>query len=65
MYRGRMKLVLLLTSAMTAPFIGHTNFSKGYDMSGVKECHFTQSEIDRMETGSYEQIPVEMSDNGI
>ena len=60
-----MKLVLLLTSAMTAPFIGHTNFSKGYDMSKIKDCHFTQSEIDDMETGSYEQIPVEMSDNGI
>ena len=54
-----------LTHTFTAPFIGHTNFSKGYDMSDVKECHFKQSEIDDMETGSYEQIPVEMSDNGI
>ncbi|CEN29153.1 DUF1642 domain-containing protein [Pseudolactococcus piscium] len=48
-----------LTHTFTAPFIGHTNFSKGYDMSDVKECHFKQSEIDGMETGSYEQIEVE------
>lgn len=47
-----------LTHTFTAPFIGHTNFSKGYDMYDVKECHFTQSEIDDMETGSYEQIAV-------
>lgn len=47
-----------LTHTFTSPFIGHTNFSKGYDMSDVKECHFTQSEIDDMETGSYEQIAV-------
>lgn len=49
-----------LTHTFTAPFIGHTNFSKGYDMSDVKECHFKQSEIDGMETGSYEQIEVEL-----
>lgn len=47
-----------LTHTFTAPFIGHTNFSKGYDMSEINRCHFTQSEIDDMETGSYEQIAV-------
>lgn len=47
-----------LTHTFTAPFIGHTNFSKGYDMSDVKDCHFIQSEIDGMEIGSYEQIEV-------
>lgn len=48
-----------LTHTFTSPFIGHINFSKGYDMSDVKDCHFTQSEIDRMETGSYEKKEVE------
>lgn len=48
-----------LTHTFTAPFIGHTNFSKGYDMSKISDCHFKQSEIDDMETGSYEQIEVE------
>lgn len=51
-----------LTHTFTAPFIGHTNLSKGYDMSDVKECHFTQSEIDDMETGSYEQIAVTINE---
>ena len=49
-----------LTHTFTSPFIGHINFSKGYDMSDVKDCHFKQSEIDGMETGSYEQIEVEL-----
>lgn len=47
-----------LTHTFTSPFIGHINFSKGYDMSDVKDCHFIQSEIDGMEIGSYEQIAV-------
>ncbi|SOB48511.1 conserved hypothetical protein [Lactococcus piscium] len=47
-----------LTHTFTSPFIGHINFSKGYDMSDVKDCHFIQSEIDGMEIGSYEQIEV-------
>ncbi|MCJ1993788.1 DUF1642 domain-containing protein [Lactococcus piscium] len=51
-----------LTHTFTAPFIGHTNFSKGYDMSKIKDCHFTQSEIDDMETGSYEQIAVTVNE---
>ena len=37
----------------------HESYSKGADMSKFKQCHFTQSEIDDMEVGSYEQIEVE------
>lgn len=43
----------------------HDNYSKGFDMSEIIRCHFTQEEIDKLNIGSYEQIPVEMSDNGI
>ena len=43
----------------------HERFSKDVDMSKIERCHFTQSEIDKLNIGSYEQIPVEMSDNGI
>ena len=45
--------------------LGHERIAKGIDMSKVEQCHFTQSEIDKLNVGSYEQIPVEMSDNGI
>ena len=37
----------------------HLGFSKGVDMSKVKSCHFNQSEIDELHTGSYEQIEVD------
>ena len=37
----------------------HARYSKDVDMSKVEECHFTQSEIDELHTGSYEQIEVE------
>lgn len=43
----------------------HERYSKDVDMSEIKRCHFTQKEIDKLNIGSYEQIPVEMSDNGI
>lgn len=43
----------------------HARYSKDVDMSKIEQCHFTQSEIDKLNIGSYEQIPVEMSDNGI
>lgn len=43
----------------------HEYFLKDDDMSEIKQCHFTQEEIDKLNIGSYEQIPVEMSDNGI
>ena len=37
----------------------HARYSKDVDMSKVKECHFTQSEIDELNIGSYEQIEVD------
>lgn len=43
----------------------HIRYSKDVNMSKIERCHFTQSEIDKLNIGSYEQIPVEMSDNGI
>ena len=36
----------------------HETFTKGFDMSESERCHFTQSEIDKLNTGSYEQIEV-------
>ena len=36
----------------------HERYSKDVDMSKIKECHFTQSEIDKIHIGSYEQIEV-------
>ena len=32
------------------------------NVHNAEECHFTQSEIDSMETGSYEQIPVKVDE---
>ena len=37
----------------------HERYSKDVDMSKIKQCHFTQSEIDKLNIGSYEQIEVE------
>lgn len=37
----------------------HDSYSKGFDMSEIIQCHFTQSEIDKLNIGSYEQIEVE------
>lgn len=37
----------------------HARYSKDVDMSKVKNCHFTQSEIDKLNIGSYEQIEVQ------
>ena len=37
----------------------HARYSKDVDMSKVEECHFTQSEIDELNIGSYEQIEVD------
>ena len=36
----------------------HARYSKDVDMSKVEECHFTQSEIDELNIGSYEKIEV-------
>ena len=40
----------------------HESFSKDADMSKFKQCHFTQSEIDKLNTGSYEQIEVKVEE---
>lgn len=42
----------------------HARYSKGIDMSKIDVCHFTQSEIDKLNIGSYEQIalPVEVDE---
>ena len=37
----------------------HENFLKDDDMSKIERCHFTQSEIDKLNIGSYEQKEVE------
>ena len=31
-------------------------------MSKIEQCHFTQSEIDELNTGSYEQIEVKVDE---
>ena len=38
----------------------HARYSKDVDMSKIKQCHFTQTEIDKLNIGSYEQIEVEL-----
>ena len=40
----------------------HVSFLKDDDMSEIKQCHFTQSEIDKLNVGSYEQIEVPMEE---
>ena len=37
----------------------HVSFLKDVDMSEIEQCHFTQEEIDKLNTGSYEQKEVE------
>ena len=37
----------------------HESYSKDVDMSKIEQCHFTQSEIDKLNIGSYEQKEVE------
>lgn len=36
----------------------HEKYFKDVDMSKIERCHFTQSEIDKLNIGSYEQIEV-------
>ena len=40
----------------------HELYSKDIDMSEVKQCHFTQEEIDKLNIGSYEQIEVKVDE---
>ena len=40
----------------------HIRYSKDDDMSKIEQCHFTQSEIDKLNVGSYEQIEVKVEE---
>ena len=40
----------------------HESYLKDVDMSKIKQCHFTQSEIDKLNVGSYEQIEVKVEE---
>ena len=40
----------------------HVRYSKDVCMSKIKQCHFTQSEIDKLNIGSYEQIEVKVEE---
>ena len=40
----------------------HERYSNGTDMSEFEQCHFTQSEIDKLNIGSYEQIEVKVEE---
>ena len=42
--------------------IQHEIYLNGTDMSEVEQCHFTQSEIDKLHIGSYEQIEVKVEE---
>ena len=42
--------------------IQHERYSKDVDMSEIEQCHFTQTEIDKLNIGSYEQIEVEVEE---
>ena len=40
----------------------HVRYLKDVCMSKIKQCHFTQSEIDKLNVGSYEQIEVKVEE---
>ena len=40
----------------------HKKYSVNVDISEIKQCHFTQSEIDKLNIGSYEQIEVKVEE---
>ena len=40
----------------------HEIYSKEADMSKIKQCHFTQTEIDKLNIGSYEKIEVKVEE---
>ena len=42
--------------------LGHVRYSKDVDMSKIEQCHFTQSEIDKLNIGSYVQIRVKVEE---
>lgn len=45
------------------PKLQHARYSEDTDMSKVKNCHFTQSEIDELNIGSYEKIAVKVEED--
>ena len=40
----------------------HESYVKDVDMFKIKQCHFNQSEIDKLNIGSYEQIEVKVEE---
>ena len=40
----------------------HMRVPDGVDVSEIEQCHFTQSEIDKLNIGSYEQIEVKVEE---
>ena len=42
--------------------IRHEEYPKDVDMSKIEQCHFNQSEIDKLHIGSYEQIEVKVEE---
>ena len=53
---------LYLSRSIKAEVFGkydHMRVADGVDVSEIEQCHFTQSEIDKLNTGSYEQKEVE------
>ncbi|WP_413523093.1 DUF1642 domain-containing protein [Lactococcus raffinolactis] len=53
---------LYLSRSIKAEVFGkydHMRVADGVDVSEIEQCHFTQSEIDKLNIGSYEQIEVE------
>ena len=40
----------------------HESYVKAVDMSKIKQCHFTQTEIDKLNIGSYVKIEVKVEE---
>ena len=53
------KLVSLYLANCQYTRLQHEKYLDGTDMSEIEQCHFTQSEIDKLNIGSYEQKEVE------
>ena len=56
---------LYLSRSIKAEVFGkydHMRVADGVDVSEIEQCHFTQSEIDKLNIGSYEQIAVKVEE---
>ena len=56
---------LYLSRSIKAEIFGkydHMRVPYGVDVSEIEQCHFTQSEIDKLNIGSYEQIEVKVEE---